>query len=243
MRGPSRPVLGKWYRGKLERLDSREGEKVRRAHFVWRCAGRLREADIHDELLEDALRQLGAYAEANRLKLIDLIECIGSGCHEGEEVIETESLRRSDVFDRSLLVVVPPEVDVLGRPRSSAQPEVERQAPPSAPSDPATPARGVAGTVRRRLACEVARGRTRSSRPPSSSAAPAPCEMRQRSRISRGHRRKSAAYRVVATTPSCLLFEFPRREQPAAERLPQGHLQLLGLQFPGYVDERSRRGG
>jgi hypothetical protein len=67
--------------------------------------------------------------------------------------------------------------------------------------------------------------------------------MQQRSRISRGHRRKRAAYRVVATTPSCLLFEFPRREQPAAERLPQGHFQLLGLQFPGYVDERSRWGG
>jgi len=59
---------------------------------------------------------------------------------------------------------------------------------------------------------------------------------------SRCHRRKGIAHRVVATAPSCLLFDFPRREQPAAKCLPHGHLQLLGLDFPGYVNERSRRG-
>ncbi len=54
---------------------------------------------------------------------------------------------------------------------------------------------------------------------------------------------EGGAYRVGATAPSCLFFEFPRREQPAAKCLPHGHLQLLGLNFPGYVDERSRRDG
>lgn len=136
------------------------------------------------------------------------------------------------------------------RPRSMSL--VEREAPPkrkssarapSTPSDPAPPGRGVAGTVRKRLACEVARGWIRFSRPQPSSAAPAPCETRRRSRISRGHRRKGAAQCVGATAPSCLLFEFPRREQPAAKCLPHSHFQLLGLNFPGYVDERSRRGG
>lgn len=122
-------MLDKRYRGKLERLDTREGEKVRRAHSVWLQGGRLREADIHDELLEDAFRQLGAYVKANRLKLIDLIERVGSACREGEEVIEAESLRRGDVLDRGLLVVVATEVDVFGRARSSAQAEVERQGP------------------------------------------------------------------------------------------------------------------
>jgi hypothetical protein len=81
-------VLSKRYRGKLEWLDAREGEKVRRAHLVWLENSRLREADVHDELLEGALRQLGADAKANRLKLIDLIERVGSGGHKGEEVIE-----------------------------------------------------------------------------------------------------------------------------------------------------------
>jgi len=122
-------VLGKRYRGKIERLDAREREKGRRAHSVWLRAGRLREPDIDDELLEDALRQLGAYVKANRLKLIYLIERVGSACREGEEVIKAESLRRGDVFDRGLLVVVASEVDVLGRTRSSAQAEVERQGP------------------------------------------------------------------------------------------------------------------
>ena len=103
-------MLARRYCGKLERLDADEREEVRRAYFVWLRVGRLPEADIHYELLEDALRKLGAYVKANRLK-----------------VIEAGSLCRGDVLDRG-------------------------------PSDLAPPGRGVAGTVRKRLAYEVVRG-------------------------------------------------------------------------------------
>lgn len=148
-------VLGRRYRGKLERLDAREGEEVRRAHPVWLRVGRLPEADVHDELLEDALRQLGAYVKPNRLKLIDLVERVGSACREGEEVIETESLSRGDVLDRGLLVVVALEVDVFGRARSSAKRKSSAKAPFS------TQRSGATWTSRRRNSSKATRLRSR----------------------------------------------------------------------------------
>jgi hypothetical protein len=57
---------------------------------------------------------LGAYVEAHGGELVGVIQLVGPGGGEGEEVVHRELLGCSDVADCGGLVVVASEVDVLG---------------------------------------------------------------------------------------------------------------------------------